>query len=58
MDRNEMLIVLTVIELLDQSKSIPEIERAYEKARKKLDRPNHPPKEAKLTYAIRRDETE
>lgn len=38
MDRSEILVVITVLELLDQSKPIPEIERAYERAVRKLDR--------------------
>jgi hypothetical protein len=43
MDRSEMLVVLTVLQLLDQSKSIREIEWAYEQAVKKLDRHNQRP---------------
>jgi hypothetical protein len=40
MEREEMLVALTVCELLDQSKTIPEIERAYLSAVKILDRYN------------------
>ena len=49
MDRSEMLVVLTVFELLNQSKPIIEIERAYEKAVKKLDRHNQRPDGPRVT---------
>ena len=37
MDQNEMLLVLTVCELLGQSKTPKEIEKAYQNAMKVLD---------------------
>jgi len=49
MKRSEILLVMTVCELLGQSKTIPDIERAHLAAQKNLDRyernqaKSHPP---------------
>ena len=37
MEHNELLIVMTVCELLKESKTIPEIDRAYHAAVKRLE---------------------
>lgn len=38
MERNEILLVMAICELFGQSKSVTEIERAYQVAAKNLDR--------------------
>jgi hypothetical protein len=58
MTEKDKLLILTVCDLFGKSFKPAEMERAFERAKKLLDRPNQPPREAKKTYAIRRDETE
>ena len=58
MDEREMLLVLTICDLLGRSFKAAQIEQAFERAKKQLGRPSQPPREAKKTYARRRYETE
>lgn len=58
MDDKDMILALAICELLGQSFKPAEIERAFEKVREKYYRPPRPPREAKISHARRRDETE
>jgi hypothetical protein len=58
MTERDKLLILTVCELFEKSFKPAQIEQAFERAKRRLDRPNHPPRPAKVTHAIRRDVTE
>jgi hypothetical protein len=55
MDENDMVLALAICELLGQSVSPSDVEKAFEKARKKLERLGQPSREAKISHAHRRD---
>ena len=58
MDERDMLLVLTICELLGKSTKASTVEKAFENAKKELDRLGRPPREAQISYARRHDENE
>ena len=57
MDENEMILALAICELFEKSVTPEAVEKAFEKAKKRLERLRHPqpPKEVKISYADRRE---
>ncbi len=58
MTEKDKLLILTVCDLFGKSFKPAQIEQAFERAKRQLDRPNQLPREAKKTYAHRHYETE
>lgn len=50
MEEREMVLAIEICELPGKSVSAKEVEKAHEKAKKKLERLDRPPKEAIVTY--------
>ncbi|MGD0912695.1 MAG: hypothetical protein ABR928_12415 [Terracidiphilus sp.] len=58
MDEKDMILAMAICELLGESVTPQAVEKAFEKARNQFYRPNHPPRQAKISHARRGDETE
>lgn len=55
MTEKEMIMAIAICELLGESVTPKEVEKAFETAKKKLDRLSRPPTEAIVTHARRRE---
>lgn len=57
MDENEMVLALAICDLLEKSVTPEAVEKAFEKAKKRLERLRHPqpPREAILSRVNRRE---
>jgi hypothetical protein len=55
MDNNDMILAVAICELLGKSVTETDVKKAFEAARKKLERSGQPPREAKISHAHRRD---
>jgi hypothetical protein len=55
MDDKDMILAMAICDLLGKSVTGKEVEKAFEAARKKLERSSQPPRPAKVTHAHRRD---
>jgi len=60
MDDHDIILAMAICDLLEKPVTPEAVEKAFEKAKKRLERLRNPgpPKPAKLTHAIRRYETE
>jgi len=55
MEEKEMILALAICDLLGKSVTPKDVERAFETARKKLERLGQPPREARVSHAHRRE---
>jgi hypothetical protein len=55
MDDHDMILALAICDLLEKSVTPRDVEKAFERAKKSLERSGQPPKEAKISYARRRE---
>jgi hypothetical protein len=55
MDEHEMILALAICELLGKTVTPDDVEKAFEKAKKRLERSRQPPREPIISYAHRRE---
>lgn len=53
MDEEDMILALAICDLLGKSVAPKDVEKAYEIAKKRLERLDQPPRPAKVSYAHR-----
>jgi hypothetical protein len=58
MDERDMLLVLTICELLGKPTKASAVEKAFENAKKELGRLGRPPREAQISNVRRHHENE
>jgi hypothetical protein len=55
MDDKDLLLVMTICDLLGKPVKPEEVDKAFAKAQERLERSGRPPREAKISHAHRRD---
>lgn len=55
MDEDDVILALAICDLLGKSVTAKDVEKAIEKVRKRLEAARRPPREAKISYAHRRE---
>jgi two-component SAPR family response regulator len=55
MDDHDMVLALAICDLLEKSVTPKDVEKAFERAKKRLELSRQPPREAKISYARRRE---
>lgn len=55
MDDHEIILALAICDLLGKSVTPKQVQSAFEKAAKRLELSRQPPREAKISYARRRE---